>query len=197
MRKDIIDSAGSGSNSKKDKFFSIVILILIIIAIGGFAILRSDTDFSVGVLSGEVTKTDQNAEEETESVATNPETDDDADQIEHYEEGVDNGGVVFEETERTYNGSGYAVVAKHGDGLTHVARKALASHLQNNGGNDDLTAEHKVYIEDYIQKRIDHPTGWLEVGETIQVSESLINEAIEAANQLTDNQLQNLSQYTF
>ncbi len=200
MRKDIIDSAGSGF--KNEKFFSIAILVLIIIAIGGFAILRSDVEFNVASLRGEVTDIEREAEdvEDAEGVEDVDEDEEIAEEasegVEHYEEGVENGGVVFEETNREYGGPGYDVVVGYGEGLTHVARRALENHLERATGQGNLTAEHKVFIEDYIQRRIDHSTGWLEVGESIQVSESLINEAIQAANQLTDSQLQNLSQYT-
>jgi len=57
----------------------------------------------------------------------------------------------------------------------------------------NLTPEHKIYIEDYLQKK----TGdyWLQVGQKLTFSEELIKEAIEKAQTLTQQQLQNLAQY--
>ena len=87
----------------------------------------------------------------------------------------------------------YEEVAEPGEGITHLARKALKEYLQEKGEGLNLTPEHKIYIEDYLQKK----TGdyWLEVGQKLTFSEELIKEAIEKAQTLTEEQLQNLSQY--
>ncbi len=204
MKKDIIDPGSNGF--KSEKFLSIAILVVIIIAVGGFAIIRGDSEFDMALLRGEVS-----VEEEAEG----EELEEDVDQEfildeEEADEEVDDGIIIVDEDENEdevdeaeevapvrQEGRVYRVKAQSGDGLTHVARRALEGHLQTNGGGEDLTAEHKVFIEDYVQRRIDHPTGWLEYEEEVSVSEALIDEAIEAAYQLSDSQLQNLAQYTF
>jgi uncharacterized protein YneF (UPF0154 family) len=86
----------------------------------------------------------------------------------------------------------YEEVAEPGEGITHLARKALKEYLKENGG-PNLTPEHKIFIEDYLQKK----TGdyWLQVGQKLTFSEELIKEAIEKAQTLTQEQLQNLTQY--
>ncbi len=84
--------------------------------------------------------------------------------------------------------------AEAGDGITHLARKALAHHLEKNA-DSSLTAEHKVYIEDYLQKKVGSQNG-LAIGQTVEFSKSLINEAIASAKNLNDSQLQNLQQYS-
>ena len=86
----------------------------------------------------------------------------------------------------------YEEVAESGEGITHLARKALKEYLKEKGG-PNLTPEHKLYIEDYLQKK----TGdyWLQVGQKLTFSEELIKEAIEKAQTLTQEQLQNLTQY--
>ncbi len=88
----------------------------------------------------------------------------------------------------------YEEVAESGEGITHLARKALKRYLMEKGQGLNLTPEHKVYIEDYLQKK----TGnfWLKVGQKLTFSEELIKEAIEKAQQLTPEQLQNLTQYS-
>ncbi|MGM0439096.1 MAG: hypothetical protein ACQEP3_01520 [Patescibacteria group bacterium] len=207
MRNDIIDP-DSSHGFKNEKFFSVAILILIIVAIGGFAILRSDAEINLDFIRGEADPSTEESEESEEGIELEEESEDteesDSEDSEEndvglaqYEEG-DNEGIAYEEVERNdeYSGQSYKVEAESGDGLTHVARKATEAHIETKGGGEDLTAEHKVYIEDYIQKNLDHETGWLQTGETVEVPESLIDEAIEEANQLTEDQLQNLSQYT-
>lgn len=80
-----------------------------------------------------------------------------------------------------------------GDGITHLARQAVQDYLRDHS-QEGLSNEHKVYIEDYIQNR----TGarYLEIGEEIIFSESLIKEAIDASLQLTSEQLTNLEKYS-
>ena len=62
----------------------------------------------------------------------------------------------------------------------------------NNGS--ELTEEHKIYIEDYLQNK----TGsqGLEIGDQETFSEDLIQEAISNANKLSPKSLENLSKYT-
>lgn len=86
----------------------------------------------------------------------------------------------------------YEEVAEAGEGITHLARKALKAYLTEKGG-PTLSPEHKIFIEDYLQKK----TGerWLQIGEKITFSQELIEEAIQKAQQLTPEQLENLSQF--
>jgi len=85
-------------------------------------------------------------------------------------------------------------VAEAGEGITHLARRALKKYLQENPQDFEVTAEHKIYIEDYIQKKTGD--GWLILGETLTFSEELIVEAINKDRQLTPDQLENLKQYS-
>ena len=87
----------------------------------------------------------------------------------------------------------YEQTAEAGEGITHLARKALKEYLKDKG-DLNLSPEQKIYIEDYLQNR----TGdrFLELGEKISFSESLIAEAINQAQQLTPEQLENLQQYS-
>lgn len=87
----------------------------------------------------------------------------------------------------------YEQVAESGDGITHLARKALKEYLKEKGAGLNLTKEHKIYIEDYLQKK----TGdyYLQIGQKLSFEEKLIKEAVDKALTLTPEQLQNLSQY--
>lgn len=88
----------------------------------------------------------------------------------------------------------YKQTAQPGEGITHLARRALKEYLIERKVDFELTPEHKIYIEDYLQKK----TGerWLNPGEEISFSEDLIKEAINKAQQLTPEQLDNLKQFS-
>ncbi len=80
-----------------------------------------------------------------------------------------------------------------GDSLTTLARKALADSLEKNP-DSSLSAEHRVYIEDYLRKNSKH-TSQVFVGTSVEFSKSLIQEAIGKSKQLNDQQLTNLKKY--
>lgn len=82
--------------------------------------------------------------------------------------------------------------AMSGEGITHLARRALKNYTENNPEN--LTSEHKIYVEDYLKDSIGSRP--LEVGEEITFSEDLIKEAIDASLELTPEQLNNLEKYS-
>ena len=82
--------------------------------------------------------------------------------------------------------------AVRGDGITHLARRALKDYLEDN--SQELTNEHKIYIEDYLKDNVG--SRLLEVDEEIAFSEDLIKEAIDASLQLTLEQLKVLEKYS-
>jgi len=47
----------------------------------------------------------------------------------------------------------FVETAARGNGTTHLARKALADYIEKNP-DAALTAEHKIYIEDYLRKAV-------------------------------------------
>jgi len=143
-----------------------VLLVFVLILVGGYLLVFK------GVPSWKVAQVfpERKSEEELpEVVITPPEKPQEVSQPKVYEE-----------------------VAELGEGITHLARKALKEYLKEKGG-PNLTPEHKIYIEDYLQKK----TGdfWLQVGQKLTFSEELIKEAIEKSQTLTEQQLQNLTQY--
>jgi len=84
--------------------------------------------------------------------------------------------------------------AVSGNGTTHLARRALAHYLEKNP-DSSLTAEHKVYIEDYLRKNINH-SGAVTTKTSIEFSKTLIRQAIDSSKTLNDKQLQNLKKYS-
>ena len=88
--------------------------------------------------------------------------------------------------------SSFAETAVQGDGTTKMARRALANYLEKNT-DSSLTAEHKIYIEDYMRKHI--PQKRVRAGDSVEFQKSLIEEAISKSKSLSENQLQNLHKY--
>jgi len=91
------------------------------------------------------------------------------------------------------NGEGYKVVAEKGDGITHLARKALAQYLSENN-DSEITALHKIYIEDYLQNGIGNQV--IEIGHAETISKASIQEAVAASKKLSQNSLDNLKKYS-
>lgn len=90
--------------------------------------------------------------------------------------------------------SAFIETAVAGNGSTHLARHALMNYLEKNP-DSSLSAEHKIYIEDYLRKNVGHQGG-VHVGTSIEFSKSLINQAISQSKNLNDRQLNNLKQYS-
>ncbi len=88
----------------------------------------------------------------------------------------------------------YVEVAQRGDGLTHLARRAATRYLAERETGYQVTNEHRIYIEDYIQKRLAQRP--VTIGMEESVSFDLIKQAVEAAGQLNEMQLKNLTKYT-
>lgn len=87
----------------------------------------------------------------------------------------------------------FVETAVKGDGTTKLARRALANYLEKNP-DSSLSAEHKIYIEDYLRKKSGHK-GSVRVGTSVEFQKSLIQEAISKSKNLTDGQLKNLHKY--
>ena len=79
-------------------------------------------------------------------------------------------------------------------GITHLARKATTRWLSENQAGYAVTDEHRIYIEDFIQNSLG--TEGLALGETRTTTFEMVAEAVTMANELSESQLQNLSQYT-
>lgn len=84
--------------------------------------------------------------------------------------------------------------AERGEGKTHLARRALAHYLEKNP-DSGLTAEHKVYIEDYLRKAVAY-SGAVTTATSIDFSKDLIKQGIEKSKTLNERQLQNLEKYS-
>lgn len=98
-------------------------------------------------------------------------------------------------TEPYRTDTGFVEVAEAGNGVTHLARRASSRWLSENQAGYAVTDEHRIYIEDYIQKKTE--SNGLALGGTLEIGFDLIQEAVTAAKELSESQLNNLSQYTY
>ncbi len=164
-------------NEKKDITLSILILILVFILVFGFVTLK---EHGFGKILS--TASERIAEEVEERFSAE-------EKIEKIEEEEETDVLPAEKED-------YRETARDGDGLTHLARRALTSHIEEEGL--DLSKEERIYIEDYIQKRLSpEKTGlrFLEIGEEVEISRELIEDGVAKAQTLTPAQIDNLSQY--
>ncbi|MBD3244408.1 MAG: hypothetical protein GF335_00240 [Candidatus Moranbacteria bacterium] len=99
-----------------------------------------------------------------------------------------------EDKEVTQQGDAYQVSASAGDSVTTLARVALSQYLQQNP-KEGLTAEHKIYIEDYLARRAGYNSS-IEVGATRSFSSNEIQSAIDASRNLSDQVLEHLKIYS-
>jgi hypothetical protein len=106
---------------------------------------------------------------------------------------VKNAVIVTEELSKETETS-FIETAERGNGTTHLARRALAHYLEKNA-DSSLTAEHKVYIEDYLRKNAGFQ-GTVTTKTSIEFSKDLVKQAIEKSKTLNDKQLQNLKKYS-
>lgn len=117
----------------------------------------------------------------------------DADVVKSAGSGVKTDIIVTKELSRETENS-FVEQAERGNGTTHLARRALAHSLEKNP-DSSLSAEHKIYIEDYLRKNVAHQGG-VQPGTSIEFSKTLISQAIEKSKTLNDKQLQNLKKYS-
>jgi hypothetical protein len=132
-------------------------------------------------------KDEQQAEEQDQAVAE--------EEVAIKEETPSNDVKVEEAEEETVQTSneGYEIAANKGEGVTHLARKALEQYMKENA-DDNITNLHKIYIEDYLQNKTGNEG--IEIGHKEFFSKSLIQEAITSSKKLSDKSLDNLKKYS-
>lgn len=92
-------------------------------------------------------------------------------------------------TSRNVDGA-IVVVAGRGDGLTHLARKALQEYLVENP-DAQITVAHKIYIEDSLRKSVGYH-GSVHVGTEVSFSKDMIQKTIDQSKNLSESQLDNI-----
>lgn len=89
------------------------------------------------------------------------------------------------------------VQAEHGNGITHLARRAVRDYLKRKNPGFEVTKEQKIYIEDALKDaEVAKRKGTLQTGEELSFSEDAIRQATEQARTLTSNQLEHLKKFS-
>lgn len=108
------------------------------------------------------------------------------------DETVSKGTVVTPELSEEKETS-FVETAETGDGMTHLARRALTHALENNA-DWNLSAEQKVYVEDYLQKHAGGNAA-LNPGSKVEFSKEMMNQAVQNAKALNEAQLARITPY--
>jgi hypothetical protein len=133
---------------------------------------------------------DEDADDEIETTDAMDSEEDNNEEVEVAEPAKE----VVKETVSEETGEAFIVKAASGDSVTTLSRQALRDYLEKNN-DSNLTAEHKIYIEDYLRKNVNH-SGALYTGDDVSFSKQLIQNAIEKSKTLNENQLENLKKYS-
>lgn len=160
---------------------TVTVLLIILIAAAAIYAFSGDQP-APGEEPGDEQATDVMEEESDEAVMEEEEGMVEGDQQEE---------VQLPPAQRT--DEGFVETAQAGEGITHLARRAASQYLVDNDAGYEVSKEHQVFIEDYIQNQLG--TRGLALGEQMTISNELIAQAVEAAGQLTEDQLENLHQY--
>ena len=97
----------------------------------------------------------------------------------------------LDDSDAAISGEVITEVTGRGEGITHLARRALAARIAQR--DIHLSREQLVYAEDYVQNAIGaHALG---VGEKLSFTQELLDEASGAALSLSPEQIEKLSAY--
>ncbi len=88
-------------------------------------------------------------------------------------------------------GSIYEAKAEAGDSITTLSRDLAKDYISENGLI--VSKEQKIYIEDYIQNSVGDYS--LQMGDEISVSSTLISQAVLQSQDLSEGQIDSLSNY--
>ena len=98
----------------------------------------------------------------------------------------------LEELPVMVSGGDYVEEARAGEGLTHLARRAVGLYIGETG--NEIGPERRIYAEDHIQRSLGG--GPLQLGEEVSISRDLVVEAIDLSFELNGSQIENLEQYS-
>lgn len=179
IEAEVEDSDSSDMRNWLQDNFRIIVSIIIVVAIaGGIYSYSKRTQPTVEKI----------AEKETQLIDQTKNVEVEGSQATETKKEKVSSVATSQETEKSF-----VETAQKGDGSTKLARRALANYLEKNP-DSSLTAEHKIYIEDYLRKNAGFK-GRVHVGTSIEFSKDLVKQAVEKSKTLNDRQLNNLHKY--
>jgi hypothetical protein len=186
------DSDLEGTSSWLRDNLRIIISIIIVVAIAGGVYSYSKRN-QVATDKSDQIATSEQADNNQEKVGANKDSEsENSVQVKEQQSASQKEIAASATTSQETDGS-FIETAGRGDSQTRLARRALANYLEKNP-DSGLTAEHKIYIEDYLRKHSGFKGG-VHVGTSIEFSKDLVNKAIESSKTLNNKQLQNLHKY--
>ncbi len=202
---DYINNIEKKPNAKKDILTSFLIIIAVFVFVFLFVTIREHG--TENIVETIIAPTEEKEAEKDDEELVEEILDEDVDLIEEMEEAVEEEEKAVDRTEESSNRtketqqeksimSYYRITAERGEGLTHIARTALNKYLSDN--NINLSAEQKVYAEDYIQKRMQEERDGSDLvllDEEVKVSYSYVTKSVTEAQGLTTYQINNLTQF--
>lgn len=167
----------------------VIISVLIVVAIaGGIYSYSKRTEAPTTTPDQQQTSDDQSqAADQQQAQGNDNSANTSADNSANQEKAAPAAAGSSQETETSF-----VETAGKGESATVLARRALANYLDKNQ-DSTLTAEHKIYIEDFLRKNAPHRR--IFVGTSVEFSKTLIQNAITKAKNLNANQLKNLHKY--
>lgn len=190
MTEEQISEKNSMTNWIKENTRIIISIIIVIAIAGGIYSYskRSQKLIEQNVIEEQTVLPKDKVEIQKDEVQKNP-SDNTVIQEPEREKSAISPSAASKETETSF-----IEVAEKGNGTTHLARRALANYLEKNP-DSSLTAEHKIYIEDYLRKKSGFK-GKIYIGTSVEFSKDLIKQAIDESKKLNEKQLKNLQKYT-
>ena len=193
-----IDADSEQNNTKqwlKDNLRIIVSIVIVLLIAGGIYSYskRAETPVKQADIeeNNAIQESLSDSDNENEGKSTAPSQETPADKTETENKAIAEEKSPAETSQETE--TSFVQTAVKGDSQTKLARKALSNFLEKNS-DSSLTAEHKIYIEDYLRKKV-QTNKRVVVGTTMEFQKSLIQEAIAKSKNLNENQLKNLHKY--
>ena len=191
--ENIVDESSENGTFKQwiQDNLRIIISIIIVVSIAGgiYSYSKRSADDSMTNTQGMEQVADETATQDngTTAVTKDTTTTTDKSNVQTKKDTQVAAAPASQETEGSF-----VETAGKGEGMTHLARRALSNYLEKNS-DSELTVEHKIYIEDYLRKHV--AKKGIHVGTTAEFSKSLVAEAITKSKTLNEKQLQNLHKY--
>jgi len=147
---------------------------------------------------GEESSSDESAESETESTESSEEESSEEDSEAPGETIYTGTGETSEEEseekDEEETSGDYTFRAEPGDGVTHLARRAVANYLENNPDQaEKVTPAHKIYMETVLTRN--NYQGSLDLEETVNFSESEVEQVVQDAIELPEDEVEDWQPY--
>lgn len=189
-------------------FRTIFTLFLMVLLIGaGIYSFNRDSEESIDEKVADIEETmEDESKDESSNEENKDETTESNDSSENTSseqaESSDNGEEVKEEDQTDEpekvdqvisTGEKVSVIAQSGEGVTNLARKAIADYISKN--NIELSVEQKLFAETYIKDLYKSEYTGLNTGDSVEFDSNDITDTVSKAKDLSESQIKAWSKY--